>query len=112
MNNFNIFLWRNSVPNYVELFEQDGLKAACSFLLWVYLDHCFLQVLLLIHAGVLNCKWSQVGVLDIYGKSIIGLYTTLLLCSGINYRSTGDSTVGAVLVLVGVLESLAAYRAA
>ena len=59
---------------------------------------------------MLNYKWAQAGVLDIYDKGIIGLYISLLFGAGASYISGGDPTTGVILSVVGVVQGIAAYR--
>ena len=56
--------------------------------------------------GILNYKWAQVGLLDIYDKSIAALLVSLLAGAGVGYFKSGDKTTAGLLVVVGILQSL------
>ncbi len=51
--------------------------------------------------GLLNYKWSQTGIYDIYDKSIVGVYVSLLFGAGASYWRSGDKLTAVVLAAVG-----------
>lgn len=56
--------------------------------------------------GILNYKWAQVGLLDVYDKSIAALLVSLLAGAGASYLRSGDKPTAGLLIIVGVLQSL------
>jgi hypothetical protein len=61
--------------------------------------------------GILNYKWAQTGLLDIYDKSIAGLLVSLLLGAGASYFQSGDKPSATLLTIVAVLQGLGAKSA-
>ncbi|KAH6643939.1 hypothetical protein C7974DRAFT_10343 [Boeremia exigua] len=62
--------------------------------------------------AVLNYKWAQTGLLDIYDKSIAGLLVTILAGAAGSYFQSGDKPTAATLAAAAVLQGLAAKGAA
>ncbi|KAF2134519.1 hypothetical protein P153DRAFT_3330 [Dothidotthia symphoricarpi CBS 119687] len=56
--------------------------------------------------SILNYKWAQVGLLDVYDKSIAALLVSLLVGAGASYIKSGDKSTAGVLIVVGILQSL------
>jgi hypothetical protein len=59
----------------------------------------------------LNYKWAQTGLVDIYDKSIAGLFVSLLFGAGAAYFNSGDKGTATTLAVVAVLQGLGAKRA-
>ncbi|CAO2654326.1 Nn.00g110590.m01.CDS01 [Neocucurbitaria sp. VM-36] len=56
--------------------------------------------------GILNYKWSQFGIFDIYDKSIAGILISLLAAAGAAYYKSGDKPTATTLALVAILQGL------
>jgi len=56
--------------------------------------------------GVLNYKWAQNGIYDIYDKSIAGLLVSLLAAASAAYYRCGDKPTAATLAAVAILQGL------
>lgn len=91
----------------------DGMKAVDSSSFWV----CATPVVSEFHnlfsnhklpPGLLNYKWSQTGIYDIYDKSIVGVYVSLLFGAGASYWRSGDKLTAVVLAAVGILQGMGA----
>jgi hypothetical protein len=63
------------------------------------------------NAGILNYKWAQTGLLDIFDKSIAGLLVSLLVGAGASYFQSGDKSTAVTLAVVAVLQGLGAKAA-
>lgn len=57
--------------------------------------------------GILNYKWSQTGIYDIYDKSIAAVLVSLLASAGAAYWRGGDKPTATTLALVAVLQGFA-----
>lgn len=66
----------------------------------------------MVFLAVLNYKWAQTGLLDIYDKSIAGLLVAILASAAANYFQTGDKPSATTLAVVAVLQGFAAKGAA
>ncbi|KIW03951.1 uncharacterized protein PV09_04788 [Verruconis gallopava] len=62
--------------------------------------------------GILNYKWANTGLVDVFDKSIAGVFVSLLLGAGASYASSGDAGTGVTLAVVALLQGLGAKRAA
>ncbi|EMD97045.1 hypothetical protein COCHEDRAFT_1208919 [Bipolaris maydis C5] len=56
--------------------------------------------------SILNYKWSQVGVYDIYDKSIAAILTGLLAAAGAAYWKSNDKPTALTLATVAILQGL------
>lgn len=56
--------------------------------------------------GILNYKWAQTGIYDIYDKSIAGILVSLLLSAGAAYYTSGDKPTATTLAAVAILQGL------
>ncbi|KAI8939098.1 hypothetical protein NX059_004935 [Plenodomus lindquistii] len=56
--------------------------------------------------GILNYKWAQTGIYDIYDKSIAGLLVSLLAAASASYYRSGDKPTAATLAVVMILQGL------
>ncbi|KAG9206513.1 hypothetical protein G6514_003344 [Epicoccum nigrum] len=63
-------------------------------------------------SAILNYKWAQTGLLDIYDKSVAGLLVTILVGAAGTYYASGDRPTGVTLAVVAVLQGLGARGAA
>lgn len=61
--------------------------------------------------AILNYKWAQTGLLDIYDKSIAGLLLSILVGAAGTYYVSGDKPTGVTLAVVAVLQGLGARGA-
>ncbi|KAF3053050.1 hypothetical protein E8E11_011663 [Didymella keratinophila] len=61
--------------------------------------------------AILNYKWSQTGLLDIYDKSIAGLLVAILAGAAGSYFQSGDKPTATTLAAVAVLQGLGAKGA-
>lgn len=61
--------------------------------------------------AILNYKWAQTGLLDVYDKSVAGLLVTILLGAGASYFQSGDKPTATTLAVVAVLQGLGARGA-
>ncbi|KAJ4383339.1 hypothetical protein N0V86_001386 [Didymella sp. IMI 355093] len=61
--------------------------------------------------SILNYKWAQTGLLDIYDKSIAGLLVAILAGAAGSYFQSGDKPTAATLAVVAVLQGLGAKGA-
>ena len=61
--------------------------------------------------AILNYKWAQTGLLDIYDKSIAGLLLSILVGAAGTYYMSGDKPTGVTLAVVAVLQGLGARGA-
>jgi hypothetical protein len=61
--------------------------------------------------AILNYKWAQTGLLDIYDKSIAGLLLSILVGAAGTYYVSGDKPTGITLAVVAVLQGLGAKGA-
>jgi hypothetical protein len=68
---------------------------------------CFL----ILHAGLLNYKWSQTGIISGIDQTIASLHTALLLGAGVSYYRIGDKTTAVLLSLAGALQGMGASGA-
>lgn len=62
--------------------------------------------------AILNYKWAQTGLLDIYDKSMAGLLVAILVGAAGSYVVSGDKPTGTTLAVVAVLQGLGAKGAA
>jgi len=58
--------------------------------------------------AILNYKWAQTGLLDIYDKSIAGLLVAILAGAAGSYFQSGDKPTATTLAVVAVLQGLGA----
>jgi hypothetical protein len=56
--------------------------------------------------GILNYKWAQTGIYDIYDKSIATLLITLLVGAGTSYFKSGDKPTATTLAIVAIVQGL------
>lgn len=56
--------------------------------------------------GILNYKWAQTGIYDIYDKSIAGLLISLLVGAGASYWKSGDKPTATTLAVVAIVQGL------
>jgi hypothetical protein len=56
--------------------------------------------------GILNYKWAQTGIYDIYDKSIATLLISLLVGAGASYYKSGDKPTAGTLAIVAILQGL------
>lgn len=56
--------------------------------------------------GILNYKWAQTGIYDIYDKSIAGVLVSLLAAASAAYYRSGDKPTAATLAVVTILQGL------
>ncbi|KAH7410315.1 hypothetical protein DE146DRAFT_752023 [Phaeosphaeria sp. MPI-PUGE-AT-0046c] len=56
--------------------------------------------------GILNYKWAQTGIYDIYDKSIAGLLISLLAGAGVAYYKSGDKPTATTLAVVAIVQGL------
>ena len=61
-----------------------------------------------LYPGLLNYKWSQTGIYDVYDKGIVGVYVSLLFSAGISYYRSGDKPTAVVLAAIAILQGLGA----
>ena len=61
--------------------------------------------------AILNYKWAQTGLLDIYDKSIAGLLVAILAGAAGSYFQSGDKPTATTLAVVAVLQGLGAKGA-
>ncbi|KAF1942522.1 hypothetical protein EJ02DRAFT_454219 [Clathrospora elynae] len=61
--------------------------------------------------GILNYKWAQTGIYDIYDKSIAGVLVSLLAAAGAAYFKSGDKATATTLAVVAVLQGLGVRNA-
>ncbi|KAJ4320554.1 hypothetical protein N0V94_003312 [Neodidymelliopsis sp. IMI 364377] len=61
--------------------------------------------------AILNYKWAQTGLLDIYDKSVAGLLVTILAGAAASYFQSGDKPTATTLAVVAVLQGLGAKGA-
>lgn len=60
----------------------------------------------MLQLGILNYKWAQTGVYDIYDKSIAGILTGLLAAAGAAYWKTNDKPTAVTLAVVAIMQGL------
>ncbi|OAL01452.1 hypothetical protein IQ06DRAFT_293540 [Phaeosphaeriaceae sp. SRC1lsM3a] len=56
--------------------------------------------------GILNYKWAQTGIYDIYDKSIAGLLISLLAGAGAAYYKSGDKPTATTLAVIAIVQGL------
>ncbi|KAF2822776.1 hypothetical protein CC86DRAFT_372587 [Ophiobolus disseminans] len=56
--------------------------------------------------GILNYKWAQTGVYDVYDKSIAGLLISLLGGAAAAYYRSGDKPTATTLAVVAIVQGL------
>ncbi|OAL52122.1 hypothetical protein IQ07DRAFT_403862 [Pyrenochaeta sp. DS3sAY3a] len=61
--------------------------------------------------GILNYRWSQTGIYDIYDKSIAGILVSLLLGAGAAYFKSGDKPTATTLAVVAIIQGLGVRNA-
>ncbi|KAH7390713.1 hypothetical protein BKA66DRAFT_568647 [Pyrenochaeta sp. MPI-SDFR-AT-0127] len=61
--------------------------------------------------GILNYKWAQTGIYDIYDKSIAGILVSLLFSAGAAYYKSGDKPTASTLAVVAILQGLGVRNA-
>ncbi|KAL1609698.1 hypothetical protein SLS59_001207 [Nothophoma quercina] len=61
--------------------------------------------------GILNYKWAQTGLLDVYDKSIAGLLVAILVGAAGSYFQSGDKPTATTLAAAAILQGLAAKSA-
>jgi hypothetical protein len=57
-------------------------------------------------SGILNYKWSQTGIYDIYDKSIAGILTGMMAAAGAAYYRSNDRPTAFTLAVVALLQGL------
>ena len=62
--------------------------------------------------AILNLKWAQTGLLDVYDKSLAGLLVAILVGAAGSYVQSGDKPTGTTLAVVAVLQGLGVRGAA
>ncbi|KAF2631659.1 hypothetical protein BU25DRAFT_488230 [Macroventuria anomochaeta] len=58
--------------------------------------------------AILNYKWAQTGLLDVYDKSIAGLLVAILVGAAGSYFQSGDKPTATTLAVLAVLQGLGA----
>lgn len=61
---------------------------------------------LTLHKGIMNYKWSQTGIFDVYDKSIATLLVSLLVGAGASYYKSGDKPTATTLAVVAIVQGL------
>ncbi|KAL6702971.1 hypothetical protein ACN47E_010326 [Coniothyrium glycines] len=56
--------------------------------------------------GVLNYKWSQTGIFDVYDKGIAGILVSLLAAASASYYRSGDRSTAIMLATVAIIQGL------
>jgi hypothetical protein len=82
------------------------MKAACSSPSWVCSCALTLPYITNLLKGIMNYKWAQTGIYDIYDKSIATLLVSLLLGAGASYYKSGDKPTAGTLALVAIVQGL------
>jgi hypothetical protein len=59
-----------------------------------------------VSSGILNYKWAQSGIFDIYDKTIAGILTGLLAAAGAAYWKSNDKPTAMTLAAVAILQGL------
>jgi hypothetical protein len=67
---------------------------------------CNLTTFIDVTAGIMNYKWAQTGIYDIYDKSIAALILSLLAGAGAAYYKSGDRPTAATLAVVAIVQGL------
>jgi hypothetical protein len=82
------------------------MKAVCFSPLWVASPPNCRKSSHLVNPGILNYKWAQTGIYDIYDKSIATLLISLLVGAGAGYYKSGDKPTATTLAVVAIVQGL------
>ncbi|KAJ4992606.1 hypothetical protein SVAN01_01989 [Stagonosporopsis vannaccii] len=103
--------WYEGSGFFLMMCKLSSVQSTQHRLNWL-IGRCFHDAKLTMSLAILNYKWAQTGLLDIYDKSIAGLLVAILAGAAANYFQSGDKPTAGTLAVAAVLQGLAAKGAA